>query len=146
MINLSHNAEGGELIVTVLNDRQYQLLQTKLKEDNGCLVFTGTPRKDGYGQFCHIIVHVAYWTYNNGPVPSGLELAHSCSNRLCVRHVRPLTHKENVREIWLHNMCKKGHMFTPDNTYTAPNGTRACRKCRLATNRARNARYYASRS
>lgn len=39
------------------------------------------------------------------------------------------------------NICLRGHRFTPENTYTYPNGNRTCRKCRSARQR----RYYEER-
>ncbi len=33
-------------------------------------------------------------------------------------------------------VCKRGHEFKPENTYVRPNGQRACKTCRQASDRA----------
>jgi hypothetical protein len=77
---------------------------------NGCECWTGALRGDGYGLFrvgsrvdgSRRMVSAHRWLYERlrGPVPAGKELAHSCHNRRCVRHVRPLSHEENIAEMW----------------------------------------------
>ncbi len=68
-----------------------------------------------------------------GPVPDGLVVDHLCFNRACVRpgHLEPVTQQENVMRARTH--CRKGHEFTPENTYVRPGGTggiqRICRTC-----------------
>lgn len=105
-----------------------------LVEDDGCLIWTRGVHKQGYGIALHLKVHIAYWEFYNGPVPEGMELAHSCNRKICVRHVRPKTHLDNLQEYTgkiLRTYCKRGHELTPENTYIPPSmpSWRRCREC-----------------
>ena len=51
------------------------------------------------------------------------------------KHSEESRHKQSLAKIKTH--CKRGHEFTPDNTYTQPKaGGRACKKC-MTANKAR---------
>lgn len=118
-----------------MNEKQYARLLSHLVEQDGCLVWTGFIDTRGYGRYLHKRVHRLYWEYHNGPIPEGTELAHEppCTNKLCVRHVCPKTHVENMQEYsgkTLQQFCKRGHELTEDNIYVRPGTTfRRCRKC-----------------
>lgn len=58
-------------------------------------------------------------------------------NRDCVpcRKLRRLRARKTVD-----GFCRSGHEWTPENTYTAPSGTRQCRACRLAAENRRQQR------
>lgn len=80
-----------------------------------------------------------------GPIPAGLDIDHLCRNRGCVNpaHLEPVTRSENVRRgiaplvtrqrAAERTHCKRGHEFTPENTYMQKLRTgslaRSCRKC-----------------
>ena len=115
-------------------------------DENGCWNWPVTDR-NGYGRFLitnaaklirkmtytHI---VSYETYV-GPVPEGLELDHLCRNRACCNpeHLEPVTRRENVHRGLVggrRDACRRGHLYTPENTYTFPDGRRNCRACRKA--------------
>lgn len=60
------------------------------------------------------------------------------SRRLPIQHSDQLFIKVRVQPnpALERNICLRGHAFTPENTYTYPNGNRACRICRRAAKRA----------
>lgn len=70
-----------------------------------CLVWTGTTVDDGYGVITadgkNVLVHRWAWEQENGPVPEGMTLDHTCWNRACAEraHLRLATHTENVRHL-----------------------------------------------
>lgn len=97
-----------------------------------CWLWTGTPRKDGYGGLVYhqkpMLAHkVAY-----GPIPVGLELDHLCHVRLCVRqsHLEPVTHLVNMSrgERTRRTHCAKGHPYIEANIYWYK-GKRTCIAC-----------------
>ncbi len=83
-----------------------------------------------------------------GRCPDGMEACHindnPSDNRLV--NLRWDTRDANMRDRLIngrqhHNgsktHCKYGHEFTPENTYSAPRGGRACRTCRRVDSRNR---------
>jgi 5-methylcytosine-specific restriction endonuclease McrA len=102
-----------------------------------CLLFTGAPSDNGYGQFRYNqrngYAHRYAWERVNGPIPAGLTIDHLCRVRKCVR----LTHLEVVpgvvnflraAEAW--EKCPKGHPYGNDNRAKGKN--RRCGKCEAA--------------
>jgi hypothetical protein len=79
-----------------------------------------------------------------GPIPAGLTLDHLCLNKACVRpdHLEPVSLTVNIRRANARRThCKRGHAFTPENTYLDKIGARQCRKCGAE----KQARYRAAR-
>lgn len=71
--------------------------------DNGCIEYTGTLTRDGYGQFWHDghwLAHRAAWVLEHGDIPKSLEIMHSCDNRRCINieHISLGTHIENMQD------------------------------------------------
>ena len=80
-----------------------------------------------------------------GPIPNELTLDHTCHtpacqvgaencpHRRCVNpgHLKPRTLRDNIRRTGNRTKthCKRGHEFTPENTYVMANGGRSCRAC-----------------
>ena len=73
----------------------------------------------------------------------GLILDHLCKNRNCINleHLEEVTIGENSRRGKRYlpvTHCKRGHEFTPENTYTIPKlGHRVCITCRRESDRHR---------
>lgn len=72
--------------------------------EDGCWKWTGpTNGRKGYGHFSHRVhglsqrAHKFAYTVTVGPVPDGMQLDHTCHNRMCVNpsHLRVVTNKEN---------------------------------------------------
>lgn len=119
-----------------------------------CMNWIGSTTKQGYGKFKArrdlpgvSLAHRAAFLLWNGPIPDGFDVDHRCNNRRCInpQHLWAVTHRENVsyapvvkRPRITH--CKRGHEYTPENTYWLPHksrpSSRVCRICKLAGHRA----------
>ncbi|MFF7234424.1 HNH endonuclease [Streptomyces sioyaensis] len=118
-----------------------------------CHVWDGGTNGKGYGTFNVAGRTVRAHRYaveqaDGHPIPDGLEIDHRCRNRACVRrsHLEPVTHRVNILRSTNHvarraavTHCPAGHAYDEANTYRAKNGTRKCRACKRAQNRARRA-------
>ena len=73
----------------------------KVKKTAECWIWTGANIGNGYGVFRinggNRVAHRVSFEWANGPIPAGLEVDHTCFNRLCVKpsHLRLLTHAQN---------------------------------------------------
>lgn len=116
---------------------------TKVTERaDGCWIWDGCLNSWGYGRFNvgeeYVAAHRFAYTQFKGPIPDGLTIDHLCRNRNCVNpnHLEAVTVKVNVlrgNTIQALNAskthCKRGHEFTPENTYNQPGGGRMCKAC-----------------
>jgi hypothetical protein len=99
----------------------------------------GSPGSSTYDRFGTSLAYRIAWCDENGPVPAGLELDHTCNNPACVRpsHLEPVTHEENCRRaVERRTHCPNGHRYTDSNRvpqYDKP-GER-CLACRRLANR-----------
>jgi hypothetical protein len=115
----------------------------------------GIVQYDGRTQRAHRVVYACL----RAPIPDELELDHLCRNRGCVNpdHTEPVTGIVNnarsnsasaIHARQTH--CKRGHEFTPDNTYRAVRERgkqeRFCRECSRIRDRERYARKKATSS
>lgn len=110
-----------------------------------CWLWTGfVNKKTGYGQVwwnkeAHR-THRLIFQLSRKTIPEGMTLDHLCRVRSCCNpdHLEAVTHRENIlRGIGVaaihakQTHCVSGHEFTPENTYTRPNGLgRDCKTCR----------------
>jgi hypothetical protein len=131
-----------------LKDADYRFAVGHEVYPSGCWVWIKARERRGYGLFRHDgktwLAH--RWAYERlvGPIPEGLTLDHLCQNTSCVNpaHLEPVTRSENTRRARAGaTHCRRGHEFSPDNTYVYPDGRRECRTCC----RMRQAARYAAR-
>lgn len=84
-----------------------ELFWSHVEKTDGCWLWRGTLRGDGYGIAWVaerlVRAHVFSWEQENGPVPEGLCVLHSCDVRSCVRpdHLWLGTRRENQRDMAL---------------------------------------------
>lgn len=112
-------------------------------QESGCWEWVGAVNPaTGYGQTWEngvcLTPHRMMYQRTKGAIPEGLEIDHLCRNRLCCNpdHLEAVTARVNIARSNAPNaivgrtgLCKRGHEFTPENTYTRPNGGRLCRLC-----------------
>jgi hypothetical protein len=65
---------------------------------NLCWEWLGGKLNNGYGNYCNRLVHRLAYHERVGPIPEGLEVQHTCNNRVCCnpKHLEVGTHKENM--------------------------------------------------
>ena len=101
-------------------------LWAKVAKSDGCWLWTGSLNNHGYGQIFRgdgpgetrlLMAHRAVWTLENGPIPEGMYLCHTCDNPACVRPSHMFLGKQidNMRDC-----LGKGRMkFAPPRCGTA---------------------------
>jgi hypothetical protein len=121
-------------------------LKKKVQYDDAtqCWNWTGLLNKDGYGQSGYSLGNskwkscTAYklaYRLLVGEVPQGLQLDHTCRNRLCINpdHLEPVTGKVNTNRGRRSNAekthCKHGHEYTDANTGYHDGNRRYCLEC-----------------
>lgn len=107
---------------------------------------------NGGGRGRKLYAHRVSYELAVGPIPSELEILHSCDVRPCVNpaHLSVGTRKDNVADARSkHRLrgrfsdathCIHGHEFTIANTWTGKDGRRQCRTCSRLRMRARRSR------
>lgn len=122
----------------VLTNRLTVDAETGCWNVSGSIASNGYPRmsRDGKDVNTHRVMFENWY----GDVPEGAQLDHVCRNHRCCNpeHLEPVTQAENIARgmspgavAVRSNRCRRGHAFTPENTYTKPStGHRMCRTCR----------------
>ena len=125
-----------------------RLMERVVETETGCWEWQGC-RVSGYGRMFigsrkdnsrkAAQTHRLMYQELVGPIPEGLHLDHLCRNPPCCKpdHLEPVTSRENtiVRGVGgaadqaRQTHCKRGHEFTPDNTYRDRHNKRHCRTC-----------------
>lgn len=80
-------------------------LAARTTRQGDCIVWTGGTVGAGYGKMVVgdkiMKVHRYVWERDNGPIPDGMEIDHTCHNRKCVEpsHLRAVTRKQNMENL-----------------------------------------------
>ena len=120
-----------------------------VRQPNGCLEFTGSLNREGYGRMWFngksAQTHRIAWEITNGPIPDGMDVLHHCDNPPCAQtdptegypegHLFLGTNAENIADMIAKGRkheqnvthCHQGHEYDTDNTYVTPQGKRDCR-------------------
>ena len=104
----------------------------------GCWYWSGGINNSGYGSLRldgkRYMAHRLSYELTKGKIPEGLEIDHTCHNRICVNpdHLELATHQENCHlGSWAtRTHCPRGHPYSGSNLYIDPRGKRQCRTCR----------------
>lgn len=115
----------------------------KVEKTDGCWLWVGSRDGNGYGLIRNgrlVKAHRLSYEMHKGEIPDGMEIDHLCRVKACVNpaHLEAVTHRENMSRcpdtaqarLARRTHCKRGHEFTPENTYPVPSGGRACRACK----------------
>jgi hypothetical protein len=132
----------------VTTDEEWFRSQLSAPDENGCMNWTGSIDKAGYGrvQFRgkRTGAHRLAYKLLIGPIPEGLTIDHvwerGCRSRACCNpeHLEAVTNEENVRRMHLikrqkpqptRTHCVWNHEFTPNNVCYDPRGNRRCKTC-----------------
>ena len=137
-------------------DAEYiaELVAKTETNEKGCWIWTGNagqpPRDYGYMTYRKRSwrVHRLSYALHKGPIPEGMVVCHTCDTPRCCNpdHLWIGTQDDNLADMRARNghylsnktVCKRGHEFTPDNTWTDSTGRRHCRICARARLRVRD--------
>lgn len=109
----------------------------RVDKSGDCWNWTGSLTSSGYGAFDGYTAHRFAWLVAYGYMPVGWFVCHHCDNRRCVRpdHLFVGTHDDNMADLRAKGYtkeptCRRGHAWTPENTYPLDGGRRrGCRTC-----------------
>lgn len=123
-----------------------RLMSRVVEDENGCWIFTGPIRPDGYGVIGVgprgagvLRTHRVTYEFFVAEIPAGLHMDHLCRVRACCNpwHLDPVPTGINtgrgVRKTQ-QTHCKQGHEFTPENTKQTTR-QRTCLTCSRKANR-----------
>lgn len=142
------------LVQTRTHDLRSLISEASPEPNTGCWLWTRGDNGRGYGRVSYRgrahQAHRIIYELSHGPIAEGLVLDHLCRVTFCVNpaHLEPVRHRVNVRRGRTGEVCrergrntthcKRGHEFTPENTYIEKgNGSRHCKECARQRDRAR---------
>ena len=119
----------------------------RIDASGDCWIWLGAPSDSGYGRVTIKgklkRVHRVIWETLVGPIAKNLEIDHLCRVRNCVNpdHLEPVTRATNLargRSNKPRPFCRRGHEYTPANTYQRKNRERQCRACQRINEKKRS--------
>lgn len=119
----------------------------KAGEHGECWLWLGHINHAGYGQLQfrgrRYMANRLALEFSTGIDLGALCACHRCDNPGCVNpsHLFAGSHGDNARDRAIKKRgfrqeataCVRGHPFSPENTYSRPNGARQCRACNRAS-------------
>lgn len=122
----------------------------KVEKTDSCWKWKLSVKPNGYSQTFingkRVYSHRLAYELFKGQIPDTFHIDHLCRNRSCVNpdHLEAVTPEENVRRGLPFRVPKKscihGHLFSDDNVYIDPDGSRNCRTCKRIKNKVRHHR------
>jgi hypothetical protein len=99
--------------------------------ETDCILWTTGLDPLGYGHVGGTLAHRLAYEMACGPIPPKYDIHHRCENPSCINpnHLQALTRREHKRLHMRKSHCRRGHEFTPENTYVRPSGQLTCRAC-----------------
>jgi HNH endonuclease len=123
-------------------DRVVGALSTKLLIGDGCWEWGGRRNSStGYvtldvsvnNKYKHGLLHRVVYELFNGPIPKGLVVDHTCSNRICANpsHLEAIPQGENVQRSHDRRLvCRNGHLKSEVGQYIGTRNGRRRRQCK----------------
>ena len=132
----------------VVSEHSKELFWSKVNKTDDCWVWLAYKDKHGYGDARldgkTFKAYRAAFIIVEGYNPEGYDLHHMCHNTSCVKpdHLEVLrrSHHMKLSRPRIITHCKRGHEFTPENTFHMNSGSRLCRECDRARGREKSKR------
>lgn len=136
----------------MIYDQDYVLERSIPEPNTGCWLWLRCVDPNGYGRTPKLAHRISYEAFV-GPIQSGMQLHHRCSQPGCVNpdHLVAVTASEHLKMEFasgkrtpmmsLKTHCSKGRLFdgTEASSRTKSGMVRICRTCRAAKRRRRHA-------
>lgn len=118
--NLFYNTKSCGCLITPPDDDYKKILECKLLsniriDEKKCWNWLGIPNTTGYAQISHrdkkrMSVHRLSYTLFKGGIPKGMDVCHSCDNKICINpdHLWVGTREQNLKDMVMKGRSRKG--------------------------------------